>query len=601
MNPCDVEYIVIWLNDQARLLLNETLERKEEQDETSRERLTLYKSTSFSNIGYDTEDNSKGHCHLLVFVTELGEKYIFKDRHAAIFWLVFSDFVNDQVIWCVNTEYDLNNLLGSYHYLLQRLYNKSRFIMGRFIDFLPNRSIVKFYDLVNFYSLSAASVGRLFDFDKLHFDFSKRRFTKDGTVKLSKEELTYCIRDAEIAQIAGSFISDKFREYNIRFAPTVASCAMQIFLKHYDSVGLMKLSESNGVVPPKCAHASYYGGRVEAFRIGERIEGNIRYYDINSLYPFVMRRFRYPNIMAKAHRRTDLNFKVGFVACNITVPLGLDIGPLPTKIKDRLTFPVGTFDGVWCMPEIINAIKMGSVVNKVYWAYSYERVCYLFRSYIDDMYRKRQDSTTKADNKFYKVLMNSLYGKFGQKVRLTSYVPVCELTDLTGMMVGDYIQHVEQILGSHERYIVASYVTSYARYILFSWMMKVKDAGGELLYCDTDSIIYRGGNELPTSPELGAMKLEAEIDWITIRGNKYYEYGTTDGQIVSVVKGIPKYAQHEMFVKGQATYKKPIRYKESLRRQLQSNVWIDITKKSLTKYDKRVILKDGRTKPITVF
>ena len=68
--------------------------------------------------------------------------------------------------------------------------------------------------------------------EKLDFDFQDRKFNKDGSVKVSKREIAYCKRDAEIAKRAGEFIADKFVEYDIYFAPTVASCAMQMYLKY---------------------------------------------------------------------------------------------------------------------------------------------------------------------------------------------------------------------------------------------------------------------------------------------------------------------------------------------------------------------------------
>lgn len=595
--------MVIWLNEQARLLLNQIIEDKDSRGQFERDKLVLFKRQDVDNYGFDTEDDGKCHCHLLVFVHDKDE-YIFYDRYHAILWLLFTRWEKETILWCVNTEYDLNNLTWGFECLCDRLYNKTRFIVGRIFNFSnlcqldEKAKAVRLYDLMNFYSLGAAAVGKLFGLDKLDFDFRKRRHDKDGNVIVSKKEVTYCIADARIAYVAGQFITDKFAEFDVYFAPTVASCAMQIFLKHFDKTGLNQYSVYFNDVPPKVAYSAYYGGRVEAFRIGETITGNIRYYDINSLYPYVMAKYNYPDPMKPSKKIDHVEVSNGVAYCQVYVPEDIPVPPLPWRHDDKLLFPVGRFKGVWCLPEIINAVNCGCVIERVFWCYTYANVNPLFRRYIKAMYKKRQEAESPADNKFYKVLMNSLYGKFGQQQRVTRYEPAWQELNSGGHLVGDYVAQVEHVIGGHDRYIIAAYVTSYARVVLHTWLMDIIDKGGELLYCDTDSIIYRDGPDLACTSQLGGMKLEARIKRISIRGAKYYQYEQPDKTIISVVKGVPKHVQADMFTYGEVTYQKPIRYREALRRHLQANFWVDCTKKSLTEYDKRSILPDGSTLPL---
>jgi len=143
---------------------------------------SVYKSKPLTCLGFDTEDDSKGNPHLFIFHD--GKKpFVFFDKVKAMFWLITSDFKNDVIVWCVNTEYDLNNLSYPYNFVFDRLYTKSRLILAK--PFFTNS--VKFYDLINFYSLSAKKVGELFGIKKLDFNFKRKR-DKKGKLIITKKE-----------------------------------------------------------------------------------------------------------------------------------------------------------------------------------------------------------------------------------------------------------------------------------------------------------------------------------------------------------------------------------------------------------------------------
>jgi len=549
------------------------------------------------NIGFDTEDDSMANPHLLIYYYNK-KYYVFKDKISALYWLLFSKFESQVIIWCVNTEYDLNNLTYPYNFLIDRLYAKGRFIMGQ--PFF-NRQI-RFYDLINFYSLSAEKIGNLFGVKKLSFDF-KRTKDKNGKLIVTQNEITYCKRDAKIAGIAGQYIVDKFKDFNIRQSATTPSCALKIFNKHYSPIDLFHYNQNNYILKKSDLEVlknSYYGGRVEAFYIGYYQSKNIKYYDVNSLYPYVMKNYTYPNPFSRVIVGKNENINNGIIDCLVDIPVDNYVGLLPVRDK-KLLFPVGSIRGCWAMPELINAVNNGCKILKIYKSIEYETVIDLFSGYINDMYKKRLQAKIPSDNYFYKILMNSLYGKFAQRDIYTRYVHVSENKEPFKKILYDYAVLEDSIPAFHNNVVVASYVTSYARYELYNYMKQIIDKGGKLLYCDTDSIIYDGNFDLLTSKNLGDMKLEYKIDNITILGNKMYCFQDKNKDYHYVYKGVPKHLQKEMFEHDIVYYKKPIRYLESQRRLNKNfipNYWIDYSKKRLTKYDKRIILKDGNTKPL---
>lgn len=579
------------LNNRAEEKFQELVESGGEKIRDHFPRIKLHKK--LLNVGFDTEDNSQGKVHLLIFY-DGKNYYTFDNRDDALFWLIFSDFGYELIIlWCVNTEYDLNNLQwgDDRQFLVKRLYNKSRFIMAT-LTYCRN---VRFYDIINYYSMSAQKVGELYGIQKLNFDF-KRRVDKNGDVIVTKKEIDYCKRDTQIAWKAGEHITGMFDSYDISMTATIASGALQIYLKQFDDVGLSGVCLSRYMVDQDLVYTSYCGGRVECFGYGV-FKDNIHYFDINSLYPSVMLQYKYPNPTTQVRQGRTIDIGNGIVKCRVRVPSRTYLPALPVRHNGKLLFPVGTFDGVWVIDELNNAINNGVEVLKVYESYEWLEVCDMFSSFVSHFYEKRQKAIHPADGYFYKVVMNSLYGKFAEKRRLTKYVPL-EQGGVFEPIVYDMAQTTEEYLPYHNNVIISSYVTAYGRIILHKLMKKILDNGANLLYCDTDSVIFQGDCSLKTSSELGGLKSEADIQWAEFLGAKYYRYTTTDGVEFFVCKGVPKQFQADMFTLHQASYSKPIRYREALRRKLNANVWVSFTKVERTEYDKRRVLKHGKTLPV---
>lgn len=556
-----------------------------------------HKYKSIINCGFDTEDNSAGHVHLLVFYFEDGSQYIFYDKETALYFITFAQFkeYDNILLWCINTEYDIVNLSYGYDFLVDLFYHKGRFISGK-INF---NTKIKMYDGINFYSLSAEKVGELFGLKKLSFDFKDRKYNKDGSVILSRKEKLYCIRDAKIACQCGKFITDKFKQYEVRQSATIAATSLQIYLTHFAPIDFTDWNKNKFVLDPETIYKAYFGGRVEAFKIG-KYKGNIKYVDFNSLYPFVMKQFLYPDPYSNLTKRKTADINNGIVSCRVKVKQNTFLPVLPLRYNKKLLFPVGTFDGIWIVQELNKAINENQVeIIKVYESWEYDNVIDLFSDYINHFYQERKKSKTKADKYLYKVLMNSLYGKFAERRSIKRYVSLAD-ADVFDPIVYGYAQQTDTFLPSTNNVIISAYVTMYARLILYDAMKTVIDNGCELLYCDTDSIIYKGDFDFPLSDELGDLKVEHLIDKAEIRGAKYYSYQDKNGNKYFVCKGVPKYLQADMFKYRKVFYRKPIRLTESRRRKIAPNIWIDFEKKDLTAYTKRTIINNGDTKPILI-
>lgn len=208
----------------------------------------------------------------------------------------------------------------------------------------------------------------------------------------------------------------------------------------------------------------------------------------------------------------------------------------------------------------------------------------------------------------YKLMLNSLYGKFAQRDRPNEKYYENIPTDILDYYEKNNIKYMIKMfsLEREDCYIItesdfiqlsefsipvfSSYITSYSRVLLLKYLKRFEK--NKITYMDTDSICC----EIPikeNSLELGKLKLENEI--ITdIMGNKNYTE-IRDGIKHTKIKGIPKNAEKigELFV-----YNKLIKSREAIRRNLISGDILKVSKRLKNKYDKRILTDSGFTKPI---
>src|SRR4029077_4008077 len=79
---------------------------------------------------------------------------------------------------------------------------------------------------------------------------------------------------------------------------------------------------------------SYYGGRVEIFRPLYKDKKPLYCYDVNSLYPSVMKGNTYPNGFSfETHKFYDNG--TGFYQCKVKVPKKMYLPPLGIVLKGK--------------------------------------------------------------------------------------------------------------------------------------------------------------------------------------------------------------------------------------------------------------------------
>ncbi|GAI88156.1 unnamed protein product, partial [marine sediment metagenome] len=154
-----------------------------------------------------------------------------------------------------------------------------------------------------------------------------------------------------------------------------------------------------------------------------------------------------------------------------------------------------------------------------------------------------------------KKMLNSLYGKFGQKAEVWEKIGECpnerdrvEVCYIEGTHHSSAIRYllgeIFRLEGYEECFnsfpAIPSQVAAYAR--LYLWELMKQAGEGNYFYCDTDSLFVNEqglqnlGDKLHNT-SLGGLKVIEQMDSLTIRGVKDYTTGSKE-----VIKGIRKLA-----------------------------------------------------------
>ena len=326
----------------------------------------------------------------------------------------------------------------------------------------------------------------------------------------------------------------KLFSLNIHQYPTLSSLAFAIFRSNFMSK--VNIPQLSGKIANDIRQG-YTGGAVDMY-IPENPEGTqIHAYDVNSLYPFIMNEFDMPVgkpvLFEGDIRKVDPN-AFGFFYCKIKTPDNIKHPILQTHIKinsvKSTIAPLGQWEDMIFSSEMDNAIKFGYEFE-ILWGYSFERKN-IFEKYVDTLYNLRlKYPKSNPLNLIAKLLMNSLYGRFGMedsfptieiltKKEFNKFVEeydgeINSFIELENKMMVIYRNpqaDVNTMLdGNKETHNVsigiASAITAYAR-IHMSQFKNNPDFN--LYYTDTDSAYIDRPlvDHLVNSKVLGKMKLE---------------------------------------------------------------------------------------------
>lgn len=279
---------------------------------------------------------------------------------------------------------------------------------------------------------------------------------------------------------------------------------------------------------------AYYGGWVYVSPdVRGHVVGEGARLDVNSLYPWALSQNDMP-IGSPAWFAGEPPRDGRFWIAEVTISATLKADGVPC-IQTRAarlfgsaeyarevaeqTFVVCNVDfALWCEQYDVDVLSWKG-------GYAFDHTGGLFTDYVEHYMRIKASSTGGARFQA-KLMMNSLYGRFGLKIRISGKHP-----EVDSDRVLHYVRDPET-----ERegvYIpVAVFVTAFAR---TKTIRAAREFGARFCYADTDSIHYTGAG-IPEDIEvhdtrLGAWKLEARFDRARFVRPKTYAEVETGGHV----------------------------------------------------------------------
>lgn len=587
--------------------------------------------------GFDSEDNSQGRPHFFQFATR-NAAYISISFRLLMRFIVQELKLNtkNNIVWGTNIEYDLGNLLKDWDtskdtcdlkWTKGGLKKFELYYDPEFLDWADKKNdisgAIKVWDTLNHWKMSVKEIGKTlsthlgYDFNKLPQDFYG---------------LKYSAMDAILSRSYACIQKNYYDNKGIELKFTPGATALNYYTKGHDKNGDLfckhKIFDTHTDEELQWIISGLRGGRTEVFSLKE-FTGKIGYFDINSAYPYSMKFGVFPHPSAhfweKGHNKISKLIKNGYEGmiecevdtenCNDFVKVIPYLGTVEPK-TGRYIFPLGKWKSKYTVFEILKAEAIGYKF-KFLEGILYERSLYQpFAGFVDFCYAIRDEGTLKGDKilrDIGKSLGNNLYGKFGQRLKMTELENPEDYkeTDIEDCIrIGDGVL-IEKDNGfaPHSNGIWSAYITAICRDLLYGHMLNAWIAGNEVIYCDTDSIFIHGGKP-PESHQtkLGALKHEMDLSLFKAMLPKTYIYQPMGGSICYKAKGVPYLQQETFLTTGEVEYKKPLKIREALRRKNlpgamkqgmgSVNAWITVKKQLKGKYTKRIVNKDGSTKPI---
>lgn len=355
---------------------------------------------------------------------------------------------------------------------------------------------------------------------------------------------------------------------------------------------------------------AYFGGRTEAFRLGELGPGWD--YDIIGMYSSLLANLDFSvgnpeHLFGRYSQAAFLAGKSGIYQVDITVPESY-MPPLPIRGAERLAYPHGRFSGSYVYAELLNAVeKYGVRIN----AFKESRVFTERRKIFGEWCAKITEMRMKAGKKtplglFWKRYQNSVYGKLcarPEHLHLKINPDVISEGD-EPIADGIYVRRTSRI-DECSHIVWGSEVTGNGRIMLLDKCHEGTGPEG-VRYIDTDGAKTDDRRPIGVKDEPGAWEEKAKRNLLVIAPKVYAEEEEicqlADGQgvvikVSSRAKGI-RIPRTEVPVIGK-TY--PVRGGVKGARSIGSREKFfernDMTRTVAERTGDRIAIGNGRTRP----
>ena len=281
---------------------------------------------------------------------------------------------------------------------------------------------------------------------------------------------------------------------------------------------------------------AYRGGRSQVNpKYKNVILHNVKRYDINSMYPYIMHDMELPiGLPIKCEKIGEYKFEL----YKVNIEFKLKKNHLPTLLQKNTMYADGSYfvdsDGI--IELHISSIDYQILLRHYDILYidfieiwGFKTTTCLFKNYIDKWYKVKNENKG-AKRIIAKLMLNSLYGKFGSNCKGKSKIPLIEEDGSLGFKLGEEVSMRKYYLP------IAIAITSYAHLLIDDAI--IETGYDKFVYCDTDSVHTLGSLPMTMVDNhiLGKFKLEGiEIKSKYVRQKTYLFTEFVDGDIEYVI------------------------------------------------------------------
>lgn len=386
----------------------------------------------------------------------------------------------------------------------------------------------------------------------------------------------YAMRDAEVTYHMGRAIEAMHRQFDIKQCVSVADMAAKIFRKR---LTYTIHQPSRDVID--AALLSYHGGKNNITRPRGWYTG-VQSLDISSAYPHAMMQlpaFSNP----KLYRRIKANARAKVLPEFGVYQVSGKVAPCewPVLFSHGFKPLSGEVDRVWVQGfELNEAISSGEFKPTAISGYFYDAErdyqAPAFRGFIEEFYNLKETATDKVFRTLYKLIMNSISGKFVQTRKRGAIM-------MTDIDAGETVSAADLVAGGLFHPFIASAITAHTRARIHQLEHKFK-----AIHTATDGIMTQAKSARAVGRGIGSLTVEArDATLLLIRNKCYALYGAKSDKTSPSYgfkgKHLIKYALHgfqgtitdleKLVSTGRRAYtvNKPNTLKDSLKRGLVPN------------------------------
>lgn len=432
-----------------------------------------------------------------------------------------------------------------------------------------NKHSYSFYDIAQFFGGSLEFNGKKYlNLIKNEDNLDRRKIGTSPAYWSKHEEdiIKYCVQDCRITKGLGELLQETIKKSTGYYAKgfiSKASITKDIMRR------VVKLPDMT-VIPNealKFAYNSYHGGRFEIIKKGAI--GKASLFDIVSAYPYHI-----SNLIdldtGSWHRVRDITEKAiyGFYLAKISVKYDI-ISPISYKFKNGImVYPILENQLIYITKHELEAYK-DSISYEIIsgWEYWSNEINYPLKDYIHTLFTaKSKASKTSFEYSLYKILQNSIYGSFLEKV---------EQKEKPDEFINLDLEELKRIwlTGKCFNPVWATMITALTRIDL--WEQAHKDLLNVVGFA-TDSIVFKDKPDFTISKELGAWDLEDYGEAIVIKSgiyqinDKYKSRGLQKGRKIKTPGG-EQFKDLFHYIKSRpfntvypVILERPVSYKEAL-------------------------------------